>query len=381
MAINMKKITEIIILFLLLTTMTACGKIDDKTSLLSDAVINVILYSGEDDGYDVGETELFPAEWNLQSGTLAIQDDPVFIVSGQDYFDYVELWDGNENYMVSEVVEVLESDNNANITKFDYQSENKLYYCRGYTLEITDDQEFILTDKSTDKKFSKEHVYKEYDIKGSTVKTSDCYVIGSYYDGEILRVFYCFLNPDGSHENHYLFYVTISLESQLIEWSEGINVPSEYHSGLFITLYENTFATSDKFYFSGWNTIVYLDLLDNKIKPLNSITDVIDNMIPGAKREVHNYSNDSSDISFTSISGNSGNTIICYLALADQKTGKLYVTYYAIKETTLLGVIQAHDNIIDLYDADMNRANSYKLDNITLRYIPFRFQRDNYGGY
>lgn len=174
-----------------------------------------------------------------------------------------------------------------------------------------------------------------------------------------------------------LAFVKLNPASREVDWSDFIEVPNEYEEGLSNTSSETAVTTNEKFYFSGGNTVAYLDLFSGKVVGMEMVTNMLDELFPSSQRA-------SFDGRLLPVepAGNNDDVVIGYLQYDDKETNAIYVTYFAIHDDSLAGVLCLSnitgEDIITTYDHELKELNSVNVNHLSLKSIPIIWESTSY---
>lgn len=258
-----------------------------ETPQIDKANIGLLLYTGEPIDYNASIEEMYKertdvlcGKWSLTDGSVQMDEFPIFTVIGPSYFTLIESWDGEETFLINDQDQTVEksSQKNSQFISYNYQTESRLGYGDGYMFEITPEQQRSMT-LSDGAYIDFGNIDSAKDTKGEKILSGDLHLLGSYYNSEDLTVMFRYVNPDNIW-NTKLIYLLLDTKTLQMSWSGLIEIPNEYIEELMGVNSRTSAFVEGKFYFSGGETVAYLDLKNDEIHGLEKITDRLDTLIP-----------------------------------------------------------------------------------------------------
>lgn len=344
--------------------------------------VGFVLFTGDEptDGMTLEERDAIQTtatafRWNMTTGEITAQEEPMAILRGTDYADTLLAWDGETTVMLrarnAEANVVEKSD------AFDYVeyrgSGSGIAAC-GYDHEMNLTAEGLCTLTTADQS-------KTFDLAPSfaaahpELADTAVHYLSSQLSGSTLRIVFK-IHPEDGVRDGAMLYVTVDTQTDAISWSDEIALPRQYDAGHLVDPYSVCFV-SDRLYFSSRNSICALDLATNQIISLENITDALDTLFPGAVRA---SAENVVAVEDTSPVGGTRELVICQMSL--YQDDQAHALYYAVQGDQLLGVMSLDmqsdgSASLSAYNGALELLRTTDLNGLNVKF-PVRFQSAGY---
>lgn len=322
------------------------------------------------------ETIATPAYWNMSTGSVEIGQDPIILTREEDYWEMIASWDGSEKVLIRNEFFSIDKFSNFDYTELYFQEDNLVIDGHKYILEMKPNGECLLTDMDTEKTVER-NLAKGLDSQN--ISFSDLsYLKSSFFKQNIHIAFQYYDDTDGLDVR--IIYATINVDNDTIEWSPAITIPKQYSSSLLTAGSGDVQFVGNRLYFSGWNTIAFLDIEKNQVFGMEQITDKFDTFFPNTQRI--NDGTSEKIIEDTCPIGSSDEVVLCSIEYYGIDSSDTHYLYYAIKGDRLIGAMSLNlledGNTITTYDSTLNLLQTVDIHHLMLKKIPVKFQTNSY---
>lgn len=360
--------------------LSACQKTPSPNTDTSAAVpseIGFILYTGENrtpqmtvEELQALETTAAPVHWNLTDGTVTIQEEPMMTIQGSSHYDAIASWDGAHNVVLNSIYTVTDQNPDFNYVGYRMPKNTFLVQGHGYQIELTPEGACIFTKTSASE--SKTFPIAQA-LADANVSFSDLSYLKSDFDGTNLRVAFKICEPDIK-----VIYVTVDVENNTVDWSSPVAIPEEYAAGFWKAdpCAGDVVFAANRLYFSGWDTIAYLDLNTNRISTLKAITDQLDALFPDAERTNSGIVEDTNPV------GCSAELAIFGMTYYEKNSSDEHRLYYVVHGDQLVGAMSLNfmkdGSTITTYNNKLELIQTINVSHLQLKSIPLEFQSRSY---
>lgn len=362
--------------------LSACQKTPSPNTDTSAAVpseIGFILYTGENrtpqmtvEELQALKTTAAPVHWNLTDGTVTIQEEPMMTIQGSSHYDAIASWDGAHSVVLNSIYTVTDQNPDFNYVGYCMPKNTFLVQGHGYQIELTPDGACIFT-KTADSQSKTFSIAQALADTDTGISFSDLSYLKSDFDGTNLRVAFRIFEPDTK-----VIYVTVDVENDTVDWGPAVAIPEEYAAGFWKAdpCAGNVVFAADRLYFSGWDTIAYLDLNTNRISTLKTITDQLDSLFSDAERTNSDIVEDTFPV------GCSADLAVFGMTYYEKNSPDEHRLYYVIQEDQQVGAMSLNlledGSTITTYNDKLELMQTIDVSHLQLKSIPLEFQSRSY---
>lgn len=360
----MKKLTSIIICFVLIVSLSSCAPQKSTKELLNAEMIEIPILIYEKSN---GAIEAVKTKWNLVSGEIG-KGEPVYSVA--DTIDTKPIfWDGNYNFIFEQLPTSYQKEKFSMKTIVPIDSSNHTILSDTFRVNVKNNfagnsYVFYWNDNDGKEIIKEPAALKSPDSFSKQNIGQSCELLAVAKDKENALLF--FLPPlDG--ETCEIFYVKYDLQTDDYKWF-ACKVPSQFTFDVatnFST--DSTIYHNGKLYMSGGTSLLYLDIQKNEILALEDIVSSAKQLIPNSSQT--NLMNLTPPIS---LAGIFNDVIIFYLPVYE-KQGKNHGTFFAMRNDKIIGAIDIADTNINIYNQNLKLINEIKQGKDKLSNIKISF--------
>lgn len=224
------------------------------------------------------------AQWDLDKGTLAMEEAPAMVTTGSDRYANLFSWDGADQYIVWD--ETLLSDTAAGAALVPYrpliENDSQVLFGPGYQVSLSPAFQCQVTLEGNNP-LSFPDISPALTHQGKAVSLGDLSLLSHSLEGNTLTLVYGSLG-DGSGENGYLLTGRLDLETQKAAWGQPVPVPGDYYAGLFLASSTYHPILEGRMYLSVWSSVGYYDLAQETFSALQDLPAQADQLLPQAQR-------------------------------------------------------------------------------------------------
>lgn len=363
-----------VLLIGLSAVLSACeAPAEDAADAADNSTVSLLLAADQPDTDSTwdGTYSHWKGVWNPAAGTFSYDDTaPVLTTTGPDRQYNLFSWDGDSQFVLWDVTAVTPADSASNlISCLDaVQDGSCVVWGEGYVLRLLDDRCTIQREGSAP--VIVEPMSHTIQVEGRDVSYADFRFLGSALEDDQALLAYGYSYGNG-HTKGVVLYATLDLATKTVDWSDPVQIPTQYSSGLF-TSYRLYYPILDgKLYFSAWEAPAYWDLQTGHMVALTTLADQVASLFPAAERTINQFS---SRIFPAEIEGCSDTMVIASMSFQDSE-GNNHEVYQGIQADTLLGVLDfcqtANQTTLTLYNSQLQQTEQHTLPSIN---APLHFE-------
>lgn len=354
--------------------LSACKRPQEESpGTAADSTVCLLLAADQPDADSTWDGTYFhwKGVWNPAAGTFSYDDTaPVLTTTGPDRQYNLFSWDGDSQFVLWDVTTVTPADSVTSlISCLDaVQDGSCVVWGEGYSLRLLGDRCTIQREGSSP--VIVETMTHTIQVEGRDISYEDFRFLGSALEGDQALLAYGYSYGSG-HTKGVVLYATLDLTTKTVDWSEPVQIPSSYSSGLFTSYWLYYPILDGKLYFSAWEAPAYWDLQAGHMVALTTLTEQVESLFPKAERTINQFSN---RIFPAEIEGCSDTVVVASMSFQD-KEGNNHEVYQAIQADTLLGVLDfcqtASQTTLTLYNSQLQQTEQRTLPSIN---APLHFE-------
>lgn len=342
-------------------------KQEKDTSINANEVepVNLLLSSDEVDSQNEleGVYTSWRGIWDVYTGDVAVDKENEIVTTGPDRQMNLLSWDGGEKYIVWDESCVSTEEDNIDLVncKPFYLDGTRTIWGPGYQVKLTNNYHCIVT-REGEKDVTFTNIDKSLSISNLTMK--DLEILGcDLVDNQLTLVYAHFV---GSHvEGNLLLAATLNLDTQVISWTDPVEVLSEDSGGMFFSTFPYYPIVDGKMYFSTWESFAYFDIENGTYTHLDSVDEMIKTILPDAERTAFFGETLSSDVM-----GSNGELVIGLVSYKEKETNMAHDVYFAIQGKQILGIADwcnsDDGSMIITYDKNLQQLKQVSLPKVNV---------------